>query len=214
MLCLYHPARRCIGGNGGPVCAGKKSKGRYDALRDAGPDYWGRCIIEKHTGKAQLGELDYLLESPDDRAGALGFGLNKVPPAPHRKFNKSLDLEKLQNLADALVKDDLPNDAAYLRKNVAGRNHQQALDTATPVGRAMFNMCGVFAEFERSMIQERVKAGLARARAQDKRLGRPAHRVKMELRIQKLYTKGMGKVRIGTTLGIGTSAVQRVLGHL
>mgnify|MGYP001616968545 CR=1 len=67
-------------------------------------------VIEKHAGKAQLGELDYLLESPDDRAGALGFGLNKVPPAPKRKFNKTLDLEKLQTLADALVKDEIPND--------------------------------------------------------------------------------------------------------
>jgi serine/threonine-protein kinase HipA len=84
--------------------------GVFGALRDAGPDYWGRRVIEKYAGKAQLGELDYLLESPDDRAGALGFGLNKVPPASQRKFNKTLDLETLQNLADALVKDDLPND--------------------------------------------------------------------------------------------------------
>jgi serine/threonine-protein kinase HipA len=84
--------------------------GVFGALRDAGPDYWGRLIIEKHAGKAQLGELDYLLESPDDRAGALGFGLNKVPPAPKRKFNKTLDLEKLQNLADALVKGEIPKD--------------------------------------------------------------------------------------------------------
>ena len=84
--------------------------GIFGALRDSGPDYWGRRIIEKHAGKAQLGELDYLLESPDDRAGALGFGLNKVPPAPQRKFNKTLDLEKLQNLADALVKDKIPKD--------------------------------------------------------------------------------------------------------
>jgi hypothetical protein len=70
----------------------------------------GRRVIEKHAGKAQLGELDYLLESPDDRAGALGFGLNKVPPAPQRKFNKTLDLEKLQNLAHALIKDEIPKD--------------------------------------------------------------------------------------------------------
>jgi serine/threonine-protein kinase HipA len=84
--------------------------GIFGALRDAGPDYWGRRVIEKHAGKAQLGELDYLLESPDDRAGALGFGLNKVPPAPQRKFNKTLDLEKLQNLAEALVKDEIPKD--------------------------------------------------------------------------------------------------------
>ena len=84
--------------------------GVFGALRDAGPDYWGRRVIEKHAGKAQLGELDYLLESPDDRAGALGFGSNNVPPAPQRKFNRTLDLEKLQALADALVKDEIPND--------------------------------------------------------------------------------------------------------
>src|SRR5712691_1678318 len=55
--------------------------GVFGALRDAGPDYWGRRVIEKHSGKPQLGELDYLLESPDDRAGALGFGLDVAPPA-------------------------------------------------------------------------------------------------------------------------------------
>jgi DNA invertase Pin-like site-specific DNA recombinase len=51
--------------------------------------------------------------------------------------------------------------------------HQQGLDTSTPSGRAMFGMMGVFAEFERSMIQERVKAGLARAREEGVTLGRP-----------------------------------------
>lgn len=84
--------------------------GVFGALRDAGPDSWGRRVIERHAGKARLGELDYLLESPDDRAGALGFGLNTEPPAPRRKFNRTIDLEKLQALADALVKDDLPSD--------------------------------------------------------------------------------------------------------
>ncbi|MHB8622985.1 MAG: type II toxin-antitoxin system HipA family toxin [Sulfuricaulis sp.] len=84
--------------------------GVFGALRDAGPDYWGRHVIEKHAGKTQLGELDYFLESPDDRAGALGFGLNKVPPAPKRKFNQTLNLEKLQSLADALVRYEIPND--------------------------------------------------------------------------------------------------------
>lgn len=83
--------------------------GLFGALRDAGPDHWGRRIIEKHAGNARLGELDYLLESPDDRAGALGFGLNQVPPAPRRKFNQTLDLEKLQKLAGTLVDDTLPD---------------------------------------------------------------------------------------------------------
>jgi DNA invertase Pin-like site-specific DNA recombinase len=51
--------------------------------------------------------------------------------------------------------------------------HQQGLDTTTPAGKAMFQMMGVLAEFERSMIQERVRAGLARVRSEGKRLGRP-----------------------------------------
>src|ERR1700751_262730 len=86
--------------------------GVFGALRDSGPDYWGRRVIEKHAGKPQLSELDYLLESPDDRAGALGFGLGQKPPGPLRQFNKTLNLAKLQALADAIVKaEDLPADA-------------------------------------------------------------------------------------------------------
>ncbi|MDX9704033.1 MAG: HipA domain-containing protein [Candidatus Auribacterota bacterium] len=80
--------------------------GVFGCLRDAGPDYWGRRIIERHSGKIQLGEIDYLLYSPDDRAGALGFGLNQVPPAPKREFNQTLDLTKLQEIADAIISED------------------------------------------------------------------------------------------------------------
>lgn len=87
-------------------------KGVFGAIRDAGPDYWGRRVIERNAGKAQLGEMDYLLHSPDDRAGALGFGFNRNPPAPRRHFNQTLDLEKLQTIADAIVSDEeLPPDA-------------------------------------------------------------------------------------------------------
>ena len=71
-------------------------RGVFGASRDAGPDYWGRRVIEKHAGKPSLREMDYLLESPEDRAGALGFGIGNVPPAPLKKFNKTLDLAKLQ----------------------------------------------------------------------------------------------------------------------
>jgi serine/threonine-protein kinase HipA len=78
-------------------------KGVFGALRDAGPDYWGRRVIEKHAGLPQLGEIDYLLYAPDDRAGALGFGLGLEPPAPQRKFSKTLDLGKLIGLADAII---------------------------------------------------------------------------------------------------------------
>jgi serine/threonine-protein kinase HipA len=80
--------------------------GIFGSLRDAGPDHWGRRLVEKYVGKAPLSELDYLLHSPDDRAGALGFGLNVQPPAPNRQFNKTLDLAKLQEIADAMVRDE------------------------------------------------------------------------------------------------------------
>jgi DNA invertase Pin-like site-specific DNA recombinase len=106
--------------------------------------------------------------------------------------------------------------------------HQQAIDTTTPSGRAMFQMCGVFAEFERSMIVERVNAGLARAKASGIRLGRGnkkdgkrsadekrwgMSRAELEKRILRLYKggTGVGMVKIGKTLGIGTGLVQRVL---
>jgi len=81
--------------------------GIFGALRDSAPDYWGRYVIEKHSGKAQLSELDYLLESPDDRAGALGFGRNQKPPAPKRKFNQTIELERLQRIAQRLIREQI-----------------------------------------------------------------------------------------------------------
>lgn len=95
-------------------------RGMFGALRDASPDYWGRRVIEKHAGRADLNELDYLLNSPDDRAGALGFGLNVDPPAPLRAFNRTMDLSRLQELADAIVSDEeLPEQAVADRADVA-----------------------------------------------------------------------------------------------
>jgi serine/threonine-protein kinase HipA len=90
----------------------KLLKGVFGALRDASPDHWGRRIIERHFGSPGPDELDYLLYSPDDRAGALGFGLNQKPPSPKREFNRTIDLTKLQAFADAIInEDELPRDA-------------------------------------------------------------------------------------------------------
>ena len=89
--------------------------------------------------------------------------------------------------------------------------HQQALDTSTPSGRAMFQMLGVFAEFERCMIRERVNAGLARAKERGTVLGRRRTRSAVEDRIRALRSEGVGILKIGKTLGIGTSVVQRVV---
>jgi DNA invertase Pin-like site-specific DNA recombinase len=96
-------------------------------------------------------------------------------------------------------------------KNVDLYLHQQALDTSTPSGKAMFGMLGVFAEFERSIIQGRVRAGLARARAKGKVLGRPRADAKVEARIRALAGQGVGKVKTARMLGVGVSVVQRVL---
>ena len=89
--------------------------------------------------------------------------------------------------------------------------HQQGIDTTTPAGKAMFQMMGVFAEFERSMIQERVKAGLNRARAQGKVLGRPKVAVQIEEAVLAARANGIGKRKISKQLGIGVSTVNRII---
>ena len=86
-------------------------QGVFGALRDAAPDSWGRRVIERRVGKASLSELEYLLHSPDDRAGALAFGLDAKPPAAEHRFNQTILLAKLQAIADAIVADkELPAD--------------------------------------------------------------------------------------------------------
>jgi DNA invertase Pin-like site-specific DNA recombinase len=88
--------------------------------------------------------------------------------------------------------------------------HQQGLDTSTTAGKAMFQILGVFAEFERGIIRERVNAGLARARANGTKLGRRRVGQAVEAQILELKAKGEGILKIGRKLGIGTSVVQRV----
>jgi DNA invertase Pin-like site-specific DNA recombinase len=90
--------------------------------------------------------------------------------------------------------------------------HQQSLDTSTPAGKAMFQMLGVFSEFEREIIRERVLSGLSRAKAQGKKLGRPRRdEAKRLAAILKLRKQGDGMIKIARKLGIGVSVVQRVV---
>ena len=90
--------------------------------------------------------------------------------------------------------------------------HQQGLDTTTPSGKAMFQMLGVFAEFERAMTQERVRAGLARARANGKTLGRPKIAEKTEDAVRVALNKKQrpGLRKIAVSLGVGVGTVQRI----
>jgi DNA invertase Pin-like site-specific DNA recombinase len=94
--------------------------------------------------------------------------------------------------------------------------HQQGLDTTTPAGKALFQMMGVFAEFERSMIQERVRAGLARARSEGKQLGRPRIAPELEkgiLAALKAPGRTEGVRKIAARFGVDPSTVQRINSH-
>lgn len=102
--------------------------------------------------------------------------------------------------------------------------HQQAVDTTTPAGRALFQMMGVFAEFERSMIQARVRAGVARAQAEQragvvrrkadgtrkKAIGRPMVGAGVEQRIREQLQSGTGILKVARLVGVGSGTVQRV----
>ena len=89
--------------------------------------------------------------------------------------------------------------------------HQQGVDTTTPAGKALFQMMGVFAEFERAMIRERVMAGLERAKAKGKKLGRRPISPKVEKAIKRKRAQGLGMDRIARELGVGKGTVQRVI---
>lgn len=92
--------------------------------------------------------------------------------------------------------------------------HQQGIDTTTPAGKAMFQMMGVFAEFERAMIRERVNAGLARARAQGKRLGRPGIAAATLRKIEQRLADGESIRSVAAATGASVGAVHRVKKNL
>ena len=104
--------------------------GFFGAIRDAMPDSWGRRVIERHVGHARLEEFDYLLGGPDDRAGALGFGVAVEPPASMPRFARSLELDGLQRAADAVVA------GAPARADSAGARVEELLWPGTSLGGA------------------------------------------------------------------------------
>jgi DNA invertase Pin-like site-specific DNA recombinase len=89
--------------------------------------------------------------------------------------------------------------------------HQQGVNTGTPTGRILFQMLGVFSEFERAMIRERVNAGLTRARARGQKLGRPRVSLEVEKKILEFRSTGKGMRKISRELGVGVSTVKRVI---
>src|ERR1039457_4261272 len=88
----------------------------------------------------------------------------------------------------------------------------EALDLTTPAGRAMAALLAVFAAFEREILQERVRAGLAHARQNGKRLGRPATAALHTAEIRKQHRAGVAKAEIARRLGVSRTSVRRILG--
>jgi putative DNA-invertase from lambdoid prophage Rac len=88
---------------------------------------------------------------------------------------------------------------------------KEALDLTTPTGRAMAALLAVFAEFEREILRERVKAGIAHARQTGKPHGRPPSAVKKSKQVKLLHAKGLSKSEIARRVGIGRTSVRRIL---
>jgi putative DNA-invertase from lambdoid prophage Rac len=87
----------------------------------------------------------------------------------------------------------------------------EAIDLTTPSGRALAGMLAVFAEFERDILRERVKAGIAQAREEGRPHGRPATASKQATEVKKLFKKGLSKSEIARRLSIGRTSVIRIL---
>ena len=87
----------------------------------------------------------------------------------------------------------------------------EALDLTTPAGRAMAGLLSIFAEFEREILRERVKSGIAHAGQKGKNHGRPATLKQYEERIRILFESGLSKSEIARKLGIGRTSVRRIL---
>lgn len=90
----------------------------------------------------------------------------------------------------------------------------EALDLTTPTGRAMAGLLAVFAEFEREILRERVKAGIAQARKQGVRHGRPPSAQRKKEQIAELFAEGASKAAIARRLNIGRTSVRRILANI
>nr|MBA4117094.1 recombinase family protein [Rubrobacter sp.] len=87
----------------------------------------------------------------------------------------------------------------------------EALDLTTPTGRAMAGLLAVFAEFERDILRERVKAGIAQARAEGKPHGRPRTASLLREEVEEMHESGKSKSEIARRLSIGRTSVRRML---
>jgi putative DNA-invertase from lambdoid prophage Rac len=89
----------------------------------------------------------------------------------------------------------------------------EAVDLSSPIGRAIAGLLAVFADFERELLRERVKAGIAHARKKGRRHGRPASVTKYATKVKNLFAQGIPKAEIARRFGISRASVRRLLGN-
>lgn len=91
-------------------------------------------------------------------------------------------------------------------------SYTEAVDLSTPIGRAVAGVLSVFADFEREMMKERIKAGIAYARKRGRRHGRPRSVTKHTTKVKQLFKQGVSKAEIARQLNISRASVRRLLG--
>ena len=151
-------------------------------------------VVSGSKGREQRPELDAMLKAVTRRE------IDRVMVWSVDRLGRSLQhlVSTMQDISDAGA--DL-----YL--------HQQAIDTSTPSGKALFQMCGVFAEFEREMIRERVKAGLDRTRAKGTKLGRPTIAPMKVRKVKQLKQDNpdLSVRKIAKTMQLSPTSVQNII---
>ena len=186
---------------------------------------YGRCSTDKQTVSNQLNDLREVanrsgwevIDQYLDEGISWSKGRDKRPEfdrllkdANRKKFDGILvwSVDRLGRSLQHLV--SFLNDIQV--KDIDLYIHQQGIDTATMTGKMMFQMCGVFAEFERNIIRERVKSGLDRAKKSGKTLGRPTNvSGNTKATVIELRNTGMSMNKICKTLSIGSGTLYRLL---
>jgi DNA invertase Pin-like site-specific DNA recombinase len=151
-------------------------------------------VISGSKGREQRPELDAMLKAVTRRE------IDRVMVWSVDRLGRSL-----QDLVSTMQEIQAAGADLYL--------HQQSIDTSTPAGKALFQMCGVFAEFEREMIRERVKAGLERTKAKGTKLGRRPIAPIMVRKVKQMKQDdpSLSVRKIAKTMQLSPTSVQNIL---
>ena len=166
-----------------------------------------RRIAERGAGKSSMSTTT--LELAGQKVGKPGLGWTRCSKNAQRRRFDVVMAWAIDRLGRSLI-DLLGTIQALEACGVDLYLDQQSIDTTTPAGRLMFQVTGAFAEFERSMIRQRVRAGIKRAVESGKQLGRPKIEPAIEKRIQAQLRTKKGMLAIAKDLKVGTGTVQRV----